>query len=118
MGEANLLLYMNLTGETYYIIVHRMKCQKIREDLQQRVYNDLGASICQPSVIQSVLNGTLNLFEKQFSDLKSMIDRIVHSSIMSVNEFSMEKVIWYIATLCIHLHPSTLMLYGNFVSAI
>jgi len=92
MKNANLLLYINLSGEVFYIISHRMKSQKVSEELQRRVYNDLSMCICHPTIIQNILKGSLQTLELSLADVRVLMDRIVHSSIMTVNAYSMEKV--------------------------
>jgi hypothetical protein len=92
MQNPSLLLYINLSGEVFYIIAHRMKSQKVADDLQQRVYNDLATCICHPTVIQNILKGSLQTLELSLADVRILMDRIVHSSIMTVNAYSMEKV--------------------------
>lgn len=92
MKNVNLLLYLNLAGEVFYIIVHRMKSQKVKEEHQERVRNDIAVAICHTTVIQNLLKGSLQILNLKLSDVRILMDRIVHSSIMTVNSFSMEKV--------------------------
>lgn len=92
MRNANLLLYLNLAGEVFYIIVHRMKSQKVKEEHQERVRNDISVAICHTTVIQNLLKGSLQILNLKLADVRILMDRIVHSSIMTVNAFSMEKV--------------------------
>lgn len=93
LGDENLLFYVNLAGEVFYIVVHRMKSQSIRTDLQKRVFDDLILVICNPQMLQDLLNGTIKLIPNySLTELKMMLSQIVHSSIMNINDYSMEKV--------------------------
>ncbi len=69
LPDANLLFYINLSGEVFYIISHRMKSQSVKSDLQQRVYNDLAVCICHPVVIQNLLKGSLQLLEMSMTGI-------------------------------------------------
>jgi len=102
MQNANLLLYVNLSGEVFYIIAHRMRSQKVTDELQLKVYNDLTVAICHPTVVQNLIKGSLELLELNLADVRTLMDRIVHSSIMTVNAFSMEKVCGLFTNWSIH----------------
>lgn len=69
-----------------------MKSQSVKLELQQRVYNDLAISVCHPVVVQNLVKGKLQILEMNMMDIRTLIDRMVHSSIMTVNAYSMEKV--------------------------
>ena len=92
MGDANLLLYLNLSGELFYIVAHRMKSQDIPLDLQQKVFNDLSLAICTPETINDLLGGNLKLILSTFDEVRAKMSTIVHTTIMKINEYSMERV--------------------------
>ncbi len=92
MGDGNLLLYLNLCGELFYIVAHRMKSQGVGEELQQKVFNDLSLSICGAEAINDLLRGRWKVVTMSFSEVRKIMSRIVHSSIMKINEYSMERV--------------------------
>ncbi|CAG7729131.1 unnamed protein product [Allacma fusca] len=92
MGDENLLLYLNLTGELFYIVAHRMKSQRVKVDLAKKVFNDLGLAICSPSRLQALISGDIHLVSLKFDQLKALMDQIAHCSIMTVNQYSLEKL--------------------------
>lgn len=69
-----------------------MKSQKVKDEHQERVCNDIAVAICHTTVIQNLLKGSLQILNLKLTDVRILMDRIVHSSIMTVNAFSMEKV--------------------------
>ena len=92
MGDENLLLYLNLTGELFYIVAHRMKSQRVKVELAKKVFNDLGLAICSPSRLQALISGDISLVTMKFDQVKALMDQIAHCSIMTVNQYSLEKV--------------------------
>lgn len=82
-------LYLNLGCEMMYIIDQRLKAQNICRIKSQKVINDLIMALFNPVLINKI-------FEKQPSpskvELKQLLMELAHSSIMKLNEQSMDKL--------------------------
>jgi len=90
--DENLLLYVNMSGELFYIVVHRMECQGIESQLQATVAHQLILGICSPEVVNDVSEGRLRICDQHFDVMRTMVKELVDSTIMKINDYSMEKV--------------------------
>lgn len=93
MTEAELaampLLIINMGGEMLYILEQRLKAQNIPDDKGQRVHQDVMSTMFSEQFITE-------LFKPQkiysTSSTRLIFDRLAHSSIMRLNESSMNKL--------------------------
>jgi len=83
------LLIINMGGEMLYILEQRLKAQNIPEDKGQRVHQDVMSTMFSEQFITE-------LFKPQkvysTSSTRLIFDRLAHSSIMRLNESSMNKL--------------------------
>lgn len=84
------ILLFNLGGEMIYILDQRLKAQNVAKDKAARILNDSVKTMFAQSFIDQ-------LFEPQkifsINYTKTIFDKIVHSSIMTLNATSMSKVL-------------------------
>jgi len=89
MDAAMPMLIINMGGEMVYILEQRLHAQNIAEDKAKRVLQD---------VIRTMYNSKFiaELFRSQatysMQATRQIFDRLAHSSIMRLNESSMDKL--------------------------
>merc|ERR1719271_495838 len=83
------ILIVNMGGEMVYILEQRLQAQKIPEAKGQKVINDVVRTMYYPRFIEE-------LFKPQemysIQSTRQIFDRLAHSSIMRLNESSMDKL--------------------------
>jgi len=83
------VLIVNMGGEMVYILEQRLQAQKIPETKGQKVLNDVVRTMYYPRFIEE-------LFKPQdmysIHSTRQIFDRLAHSSIMRLNESSMDKL--------------------------
>ena len=87
------LLLINMGGEMMYILEQRLSAQKVTPEKAIRILNDSAKTLFSAQFIEQ-------LFEPQrtFSVhyTRQIFTKVVHSSIMTLNESSMNKVTLYL----------------------
>ncbi|KAF7495630.1 Protein OSCP1 [Sarcoptes scabiei] len=83
------ILYFNMAGEMIYIIDQRLRAQNISQSRSIRVLNDIVLSVFNSKLIDEVFKPHNSI---TFSVLKTIFEKLVHSSIMRLNELSMNKL--------------------------
>jgi len=83
------VLIVNMGGEMVYILEQRLQAQKIPDSKGQKVINDVVRTMYYPRFIEE-------LFKPQemysIQSTRQIFDRLAHSSIMRLNESSMDKL--------------------------
>jgi len=83
------VLIVNMGGEMVYILEQRLQAQKIPEQKGQKVLNDVVRTMYYPRFIDE-------LFKPQemysIQSTRQIFDKLAHSSIMRLNESSMDKL--------------------------
>mmetsp|Transcript_14902 Transcript_14902/g.35450 ORF Transcript_14902/g.35450 Transcript_14902/m.35450 type:complete len:393 (+) Transcript_14902:67-1245(+) len=83
------MLIVNMGGEMVYILEQRLQAQNVAEDKAKRVLQDVIRTMYNPMFIKE-------LFRPQpvysMSSTRQIFDRLAHSSIMRLNESSMDKL--------------------------
>lgn len=83
------ILIVNMGGEMVYILEQRLQAQKIPEQKGQKVLNDVVRTMYYPRFIEE-------LFKPQemysIQSTRQIFDKLAHSSIMRLNESSMDKL--------------------------
>eukprot|EP00929_Paragymnodinium_shiwhaense_P109453 TRINITY_DN75880_c0_g1_i1.p1 TRINITY_DN75880_c0_g1~~TRINITY_DN75880_c0_g1_i1.p1 ORF type:complete len:393 (-),score=105.11 TRINITY_DN75880_c0_g1_i1:77-1255(-) len=83
------VLIVNMGGEMVYILEQRLQAQKIPDSKGQKVLNDVVRTMYYPRFIEE-------LFKPQemysIHSTRQIFDRLAHSSIMRLNEASMDKL--------------------------
>jgi len=83
------ILIVNMGGEMVYILEQRLQAQKIPDNKGQKVLNDVVRTMYYPRFIEE-------LFKPQemysIHSTRQIFDRLAHSSIMRLNESSMDKL--------------------------
>jgi len=83
------LLIINMGGEMVYILAQRLQAQNVPIDKSKRVLQDVIRTMYNPKFIQE-------LFRPQdvytMLSVRQIFDRLAHSSIMRLNETSMDKL--------------------------
>lgn len=83
------VLIVNMGGEMVYILEQRLQAQKIPEAKGQKVLNDVVRTMYYPRFVEE-------LFKPQemysIQSTRQIFDRLAHSSIMRLNESSMDKL--------------------------
>lgn len=83
------ILYFNMSGEMIYIIDQRLEAQKIGQSKAKRVLSDIILSIFNSKLINEVFKPHNTI---TFHVLRTIFEKLVHSSIMRLNEQSMNKL--------------------------
>jgi len=83
------LLFYNLGGEMLYVIEQRLQAQNIPRDRSEKVISDIVCTMFKPQFLQELLMPQ-PLYSKQA--MKTMFNKLVHSSIMKVGSDSMDKL--------------------------
>lgn len=83
------VLIVNMGGEMVYILEQRLQAQKIPDTKGQKVLNDVVRTMYYPRFVEE-------LFKPQemysIQSTRQIFDRLAHSSIMRLNESSMDKL--------------------------
>jgi len=83
------VLIVNMGGEMVYILEQRLQAQKIPDAKGQKVLNDVVRTMYYPRFVEE-------LFKPQemysLQSTRQIFDRLAHSSIMRLNESSMDKL--------------------------
>eukprot|EP00403_Amphidinium_massartii_P033449 CAMPEP_0178455284 /NCGR_PEP_ID=MMETSP0689_2-20121128/45825_1 /TAXON_ID=160604 /ORGANISM="Amphidinium massartii, Strain CS-259" /LENGTH=358 /DNA_ID=CAMNT_0020081305 /DNA_START=90 /DNA_END=1166 /DNA_ORIENTATION=+ len=83
------VLIVNMGGEMVYILEQRLQAQKIPEPKGQKVLNDVVRTMYYPRFIEELFKPQ-EMYSVQST--RQIFDRLAHSSIMRLNESSMEKL--------------------------
>lgn len=83
------VLIVNMGGEMVYVLEQRLQAQKIPEEKRTKVLNDVVRTMYYPRFIEE-------LFKPQeiysIQSVRQIFDRLAHSSVMRLNESSMDKL--------------------------
>merc|ERR1711971_1063063 len=89
MDSAMPMLIINMGGEMVYILEQRLQAQNVPVDKAKRVLQDVIRTMYNPKFIAE-------LFRSQevytVHSTRQIFDRLAHSSIMRLNESSMDKL--------------------------
>lgn len=83
------LLIINMGGEMMYILEQRLTAQKVLPEKAAKILNDSVKTMFSTDFIQQLFEPQ-RIFSVQYT--KQIFQKVVHSSIMSLNETSMSKV--------------------------
>ncbi|CAK0901633.1 unnamed protein product [Prorocentrum cordatum] len=83
------VLLVNMGGEMVYILAQRLQAQKIPEAKGQKVLSDVVRTMYYPRFIEELFKGQ-EMYSMQST--RQIFDRLAHSSIMRLNESSMDKL--------------------------
>lgn len=83
------LLIINMGGEMMYILEQRLSAQKVTPEKASKILNDSIKTMFSTQFIEQLFEPQ-RLFSVEYT--KHIFQKIVHSSIMSLNETSMSKV--------------------------
>lgn len=83
------ILVVNMGGEMVYILEQRLQAQKIPEEKGQKVLNDVVRTMYYPRFIEELFKPQ-EMYSMQST--RQIFDRLAHSSIMRLNESSMDKL--------------------------
>ncbi|CAD8121535.1 unnamed protein product [Paramecium sonneborni] len=86
---ANGLILLNLSGDVLYIIEQRLRAQGIDKEKGLIVLNDLALKIYTYPNLQKIFTPSKTL---TVNEIFTLIDQIVHCSIMKLNEDSLSKL--------------------------
>lgn len=82
-------LVLNMSGEMLYILNQRLESQKISVSKTEKVMFDIAKNIFNPKFLDE-------LFQSQeiysYNSIKVLFEKLVHSSTMTLNTFSMDKL--------------------------
>nr|CAB3264586.1 protein OSCP1-like [Phallusia mammillata] len=83
------ILFYNLGGEMLYVIEQRLRAQKIERDKASKVISDIVCTMFKPQFLQEIIKPQPVYSHEA---MNTMFRRLVHTSIMKVNDDSMEKL--------------------------
>ncbi len=83
------LLIINMGGEMMYILEQRLNAQKVASEKASKILNDSIKTLFSPQFIDQLFEPQ-RIFSVQYT--KQIFTKVVHSSIMTLNESSMNKV--------------------------
>ena len=83
------MLIVNMGGEMVYILAQRLQAQNVPVDKSKRVLQDVIRTMYNPMFIQELFRPQ-DVYSMQST--RQIFDRLAHSSIMRLNESSMDKV--------------------------
>jgi len=83
------VLVVNMGGEMVYILEQRLQAQKIPEEKGQKVLNDVVRTMYYPRFVEELFKPQ-EMYSMQST--RQIFDRLAHSSIMRLNEASMDKL--------------------------
>merc|ERR1719183_70096 len=83
------VLIVNMGGEMVYILEQRLQAQKIPGQKGQKVLNDVVRTMYYPRFIEELFKPQ-EMYSMQST--RQIFDRLAHSSIMRLNESSMDKL--------------------------
>ncbi|XP_049630852.1 protein OSCP1 isoform X2 [Suncus etruscus] len=83
------LLFLNLGGEMLYILDQRLRAQNIPGDKARKVLNDIISTMFNRKFMEELFKPQ-ELYSKKA--LRTVYDRLAHSSIMRLNQASMDKL--------------------------
>ena len=83
------MLIVNMGGEMVYILAQRLQAQNVPLDKSKRVLQDVIRTMYNPMFIQELFRPQ-DVYSMQST--RQIFDRLAHSSIMRLNESSMDKV--------------------------
>merc|ERR1719188_1127352 len=83
------VLLVNMGGEMVYILAQRLQAQKIPEIKGQKVLSDVVRTMYYPRFIEELFKAQ-EMYSIQST--RQIFDRLAHSSIMRLNESSMDKL--------------------------
>ncbi|XP_040572798.1 protein OSCP1 [Lepeophtheirus salmonis] len=84
------ILFINLGGEMMYIVNQRLIAQEVPPDRSLKVLNDIAGTMFNRKFIEEIFINHQSLYNKEI--LRTMFEKLVHASIMRLNENSMEKL--------------------------
>jgi len=83
------LLIINMGGEMMYILEQRLSAQKVSPEKASKIVNDSIKTLFSPQFIDQLFEPQ-KIFSLQYT--KQIFNKVAHSSIMTLNESSMNKV--------------------------
>ena len=83
------LLIINMGGEMVYILEQRLQAQSIPDEKSKKVLNDVVRTMFHDTFVTELFKPH-ELYTN--SQTRQIFDRLAHSSIMRLNESSMEKL--------------------------
>mmetsp|Transcript_69416 Transcript_69416/g.206800 ORF Transcript_69416/g.206800 Transcript_69416/m.206800 type:complete len:374 (-) Transcript_69416:87-1208(-) len=83
------VLIVNMGGEMVYILEQRLQAQKIPDTKGQKVLNDVVRTMYYPRFVEELFKPQ-EMYSVQST--RQIFDRLAHSSIMRLNESSMDKL--------------------------
>lgn len=83
------MLIINMGGEMVYILAQRLQAQNVPLDKSKRVLQDVIRTMYNPMFIAELFRPQ-DVYSMQST--RQIFDRLAHSSIMRLNESSMDKV--------------------------
>ena len=85
------LLIMNMGGEMMYILEQRLNAQKVAPEKAAKILNDSVKTLFSPQFIEQLFEPQ-RIFSVHYT--RQIFTKVVHSSIMTLNESSMNKVLF------------------------
>lgn len=83
------VLFINLSGEMMYILDQRLKAQNISADKSAKVVNDIVSTMFNKQFVEELFKPQ-EVYSKQA--LRTVFEKLAHSSIMRLNANSMDKL--------------------------
>ncbi|CAG0891637.1 unnamed protein product [Cyprideis torosa] len=87
--KAMPIVYINLASEMVYIVDQRLRAQRIETEKANKVLSEILMAMLQPRLLQEVFLPQ-DMYSKKL--LRTVFDRLVHSSIMRLSQASMDKL--------------------------
>lgn len=88
-SESFPILYFNMAGEMIYIIDQRLTAQSVEQEKAHKVLNDITQAMFNGKLVSEVFKPHNSI---TFALLRSIFEKLAHSSIMRLNEQSMNKL--------------------------
>lgn len=83
------ILFYNMGGEMLYVLDQRLKAQSIPAERGRKVFSDIVGTMYKPQFLQEMMKAS-SMYSKQA--IRTIFNKLVHSSIMRVNKESMDKL--------------------------
>ena len=83
------ILFYNMGGEMLYVLDQRLKAQNIPVERGKKVFSDIVGTMYKPQFLQEMMKAS-SMYSKQA--IRTIFNKLVHSSIMRVNKESMDKL--------------------------
>ncbi|CAF4385508.1 unnamed protein product [Adineta steineri] len=83
------IIFFNMGGEMIYILEQRLSAQEIIDQKSVKVVNDVVSAMFETKFLEQILRPQ-ELYPNKY--VKHIFEKLAHSSIMRLNEASMDKV--------------------------